>query len=92
MVLQGGETVTVFNIAGNKFPLITTVCYRIENGVHLIKSLLADHDMSVVDFSRLMGVHRSVGTRILKGERNVTLAYMKALCERFQGGPELFLP
>lgn len=28
VVLQGGETVTVFNISGNKYRLITTVRYR----------------------------------------------------------------
>jgi HTH-type transcriptional regulator/antitoxin HigA len=61
------------------------------SGIDMVKSLLADHDMSVADFSRLIGVHRSVGTRILKGERNLTLAHMKALCERFKVGPDLFL-
>ena len=30
VVLQGGETVTVFNIAGNKYRLITTVRYRLK--------------------------------------------------------------
>lgn len=28
VVLKGGETVTVFNIAGNKYRLITTIRYR----------------------------------------------------------------
>lgn len=61
------------------------------SSIDILKSLLADHDMSISDFSRLIGVHRSMGTRILKGERNLTLAHVKVLCERFKVGPELFL-
>jgi HTH-type transcriptional regulator/antitoxin HigA len=61
------------------------------SGIDILKSLLEDHGMSISDFSRLIGVHRSIGTRILKGERNLTIAHIKALCERFKVGPEWFL-
>ena len=61
------------------------------SGIDMLKSLLDDHGMSISDFARLIGVHRSVGARILKGERNLTIPHIKALCERFKVGPELFL-
>jgi HTH-type transcriptional regulator/antitoxin HigA len=61
------------------------------SGIDILKSLLEDHGMSISDFSRLIGVHRSIGTRILKGERHLTISHIKALCERFKVGPEWFL-
>ena len=61
------------------------------SSIDILKSLLEDHGMSISDFSRLIGVHRSIGTRILKGERNLTIPHIKALCDRFKVGPELFL-
>lgn len=59
--------------------------------IDILKSLLEDQGMSISDFSRLIGVHRSIGTRILKGERHLTIPHIKVLCERFKVGPELFL-
>lgn len=61
------------------------------SGIDILKSLLKDQDMSIADFSRLIGAHRSIGTRILKGERNLTISHIKMLCDRFKVGPELFL-
>lgn len=58
--------------------------------IEILKSLLDDQGMNISDFSRLIGVHRSIGTRILQGERNLTIPHIKALCERFKVGPELF--
>ena len=60
------------------------------SGIEILKSLLEDQGMSTSDFARLIGVHRSIGTRILKGERNLTIPHIKVLCERFKVGPELF--
>ncbi len=60
-------------------------------GVEILKSLIEDHGMSIADFSRLIGVHHSIGTRILKGERNLTILHIKVLCDQFKVGPELFL-
>ncbi|ETX07151.1 helix-turn-helix domain-containing protein [Candidatus Entotheonella palauensis] len=61
------------------------------SGIDILKSLLEDQGMSISDFSRLIGVHRSMGTRILKGERNLTIPHIKVLCDRFKVGPECFL-
>ncbi len=61
------------------------------SGIDILKSLLEDQGMSTSDFSRLIGVHRSIGTRILNGERNLTVGHIRLLAERFKVSPELFM-
>src|SRR5207245_7965262 len=38
-------------------------------GLDALRALLADHGMSAADLARLLGVHRSMGAKLLKGER-----------------------
>lgn len=61
------------------------------SGLEILKGLLEDHRMTASDFARLIGVHRSLGTRILNGERNLTVAHIRILAERFKVSPELFM-
>lgn len=55
----------------------------------VLKVLLEEHDMNASDLGRLLG-DRSLGGRILKGERGLSKAHIRKLCERFKVGPELF--
>ncbi|MDD5260812.1 MAG: hypothetical protein PHD76_03090 [Methylacidiphilales bacterium] len=40
--------------------------------------------MTAADLSRLLGVDRSLGVRILNKERNLTINHIKKLAARFQ--------
>ena len=50
--------------------------------VELIRSLMAEHGMSESDLGRLLG-DRSLGGRILAGERELSKAHMRVLAEHF---------
>lgn len=48
--------------------------------------------MTATDLSRLLGDEsRSLGSRILRGERELSKAHIKALCKRFAVSADLFL-
>ncbi len=57
--------------------------------VEIIESLLEDNDMSASDLGRLLG-DRSLGTRILKGQRQLSKTHIRILCEHFKVSPEIF--
>ncbi|MDH3604115.1 MAG: helix-turn-helix domain-containing protein [Candidatus Tectomicrobia bacterium] len=61
------------------------------SGIEILKGLIEEHGMTVSDFARLIGVHRSLGTRILNGERNLTVGHIRILADRFKVAPELFM-
>jgi HTH-type transcriptional regulator/antitoxin HigA len=50
--------------------------------VELIRSLLEEHGMSESDLGRLLG-DRSLGHRILSGERELSKAHIRVLAEQF---------
>lgn len=56
-----------------------------------LRGLLRDHNMTAADLSRLLGLHRSLGAKILRGERSITLRHSRVLAERFKVRPEFFL-
>ncbi|MBU6409736.1 MAG: helix-turn-helix domain-containing protein [Verrucomicrobia bacterium] len=57
-----------------------------------LQHLLEAHDMSAADLARLLGVHRTLGAMILRGERQLTLAHVRALAKHFSVSADLFLP
>lgn len=61
------------------------------NGMDALRHLLADSDMSASDLGRLLGVHPSMGSKILKGERSLTVKHLRRLADRFRVRPELFM-
>jgi HTH-type transcriptional regulator/antitoxin HigA len=69
--------------------------YRIETvdigGIDALRQLLADNDMNASDLARLLGVHASMGSKILKGERSLTVEHLRKLAERFRVRPDLFM-
>ena len=47
--------------------------------------------MNASDLARLLGIHPSMGSKILKGERSLTVEHVKKLTARFKVRPELFI-
>jgi antitoxin component HigA of HigAB toxin-antitoxin module len=47
--------------------------------------------MNASDLARLLGVHPSMGSKLMKGERRLTVDHMRKLGERFKVNPSLFM-
>lgn len=60
-------------------------------GIDALRHLLAENDMSGTDLARILGVHPSMGSKILKGERSLTVDHLRKLAHRFKVRPELFM-
>lgn len=60
-------------------------------GIDALRHLLADNDMNASDLARLLGIHPSMGSKILKGERSLTVEHLRKLANRFKVRPELFM-
>jgi HTH-type transcriptional regulator/antitoxin HigA len=60
-------------------------------GIEALKHLLDENQMTAADLSRLLGVHTSMGSKILKGERSLTVEHIVALSKRFAVRPDLFI-
>lgn len=58
--------------------------------VELIRSLVDEHGMSESDLGRLLG-DRSLGHRILTGERELSKAHIRTLAEHFALNPAALL-
>lgn len=43
------------------------------------------------DLARLLGTHPSMGSKILKGDRSLTVDHLRTLANRFSVRPELFM-
>jgi len=57
-----------------------------------LQHLLEAHGLSAADLARLLGVHRTLGAMILRGERQLTLAHVRTLARHFRVSADLFLP
>ncbi|ETX05894.1 MAG: hypothetical protein ETSY2_20350 [Candidatus Entotheonella gemina] len=62
------------------------------SGLDALKGLLRDHDMNASDLARLLGAHRSLGSKILNGERSLTVRHLRILTDHFKVSADLFLP
>lgn len=60
-------------------------------GLQALKYLLEENGMSAADLARLLGVDRSLGVRILAGERRLTADHLRILSKRFKVSADLFL-
>jgi HTH-type transcriptional regulator/antitoxin HigA len=58
--------------------------------VELLRSLMDEHGMSESDLGRLLG-DRSLGHRILSGERELSKAHIRLLAEHFSLNPAALL-
>ena len=61
------------------------------SGLATLKHLLVENDMSASDLARLLGVHPSMGSKILNRERSLTIDHVKKLAARFRVSPLLFI-
>ena len=61
------------------------------SGIAMLKYLMAEHEMSATDLSRLLGSDRTLGAKILRGERNLTVPHLRILAHRFKVSPSLFI-
>ncbi len=60
-------------------------------GLALLRHLLEANQMTASDLSRLLGRDRSLGVRILNGERQLTVAHIRKLSAHFGLTAEAFL-
>jgi HTH-type transcriptional regulator/antitoxin HigA len=60
------------------------------SGVDALKFLLESNDLNAADLSRILNVHRSLGPKILNGERKLTAEHIKLLCDRFKVSADTF--
>ena len=61
------------------------------SGIDVLRHLLSAGDMNASDLARLLDVHASMGSKILKGERSLTVEHLRKLADCFKVGPELFM-
>lgn len=59
--------------------------------LEVLKHLLAENGLNASDLGALLGVHPSLGSKILKGDRALTVDHIRKLAARFKVGPELFI-
>ena len=60
-------------------------------GIDTLKHLLDENNMSASDLARLLGIHASMGSKILKRERALTVDHLKMLSARFKVRAETFM-
>jgi len=52
-----------------------------------LKFLLEQHDLSAADLARILGSDRSLGSKLLRGERRLTVDHIRILARHFQVYP-----
>ncbi|XOV73428.1 MAG: type II toxin-antitoxin system HigA family antitoxin [Verrucomicrobiota bacterium] len=68
-----------------------TVSWSRRNPKSILKYLMAEHGMSGADLARSLGMNESMGGKILRGERNLTVEHIRFLSSKFSVSPELFI-
>ncbi len=58
--------------------------------IEALKYLLGEHEMTAADLGRLLG-DRTLGSKILRGQRKLGLTYAKALAAKFAVDVSLFI-
>ena len=61
------------------------------SGLDSLKHLLQESQMNASDLARLLKVHPSLGSKILKGERSLTIDHLRKLAAHFKVSMQLFL-
>lgn len=60
-------------------------------GISVLEHLLDESDMNATDLAKVLGVHSSMGSKLLKGERSLTIEHIKKLAARFSVNPAVFI-
>jgi antitoxin component HigA of HigAB toxin-antitoxin module len=53
--------------------------------------LLEQHELSAADLSRILGSDRSLGPKLLRGERRLTVGHIRTLARRFNVEPGVLI-
>lgn len=61
------------------------------SGLDMLRYLLEENDLGGDDLAKILGLDRSAAFRILKGERQLTTAHIKALRDRFGASADVFI-
>jgi HTH-type transcriptional regulator / antitoxin HigA len=61
------------------------------SGLDSLKHLLRENGMNGADLARLLDVHASMGAKILRGERALTVVHLRKLAARFKVSVQLFM-
>ena len=61
------------------------------SGLDSLKHLMSESSMNASELARLLGTHVSMGSKILSGERSLTIEHIKKLAARFHVDPGLFI-
>jgi HTH-type transcriptional regulator/antitoxin HigA len=60
-------------------------------GLNLLRHLIEANELTAADLSRMLGRDRSLGVRILNGERQLTIDHIKKLAEHFGVPAQTFI-
>ncbi len=61
------------------------------SGTQMLKHVLGESSMSGSDLARLLGIHPTMGSKILSGQRGLTWDHAKILAAHFKLSPALFM-
>jgi HTH-type transcriptional regulator / antitoxin HigA len=61
------------------------------SGLDTLRFLLDENGMNASDLARLLGVHASLGSKILNGDRGLTLKHVRKLAQHFKLDPSAFI-
>lgn len=61
------------------------------SGLDALRHLMAENGLNASALAKLLGVHESMGSKILNGDRSLTVAHIQTLAARFKVGAEVFL-
>jgi HTH-type transcriptional regulator / antitoxin HigA len=61
------------------------------SGLDSLKHLLEQNGMNASDLARLLGVHPTMGSKILRGQRALTVDHLRKLSARFKVSHRLFI-
>jgi HTH-type transcriptional regulator/antitoxin HigA len=59
--------------------------------IDTLRHLMAENGMNASGLARLLGVHASMGSKILKGERALTVDHLRLLAARFKVRADTFI-
>ena len=60
------------------------------SGLGALEYLMEESEMSASDLGRLLG-ERSLGSKVLRGERQLSKEHIRRLCDRFKVSADLFM-
>lgn len=61
------------------------------DGIATLRHLLDQSDMNASDLARLLELHPSMGSKILNGDRSLTVGHVRALAEHFGVRPDVLI-